>query len=136
MRTIVTYLTGARSVANSLKKLGREARIVETPAGVLHFKSDCAILDEDTILTTGRLAQSGVFAEFDTIITPEGEEAAANALRINDVVFISGGYPRTEDLLRARGFKLVVLDTSEIAKIDAGLSCMSLRWLALESAIK
>jgi dimethylargininase len=33
-------------------------------------------------------------------------------------------------MLDALGFRVVSLATREIAKIDAGLSCMSLRWRA------
>ena len=103
---------------------------VDTPQGVLHFKSDCSLLDEETVLATARLAASGVFADFRVVVTPQGEEGAANAVRVNDRVLMSEGYPRTADLLREAGYRVVALATREIAKIDAGLSCMSLRWRA------
>jgi dimethylargininase len=64
------------------------------------------------------------------VLTPEGEHAAANAIRVNDRVFLSAGFPRTADTLATLGFRVVTLPTREIAKIDAGLSCMSLRWRA------
>ena len=54
----------------------------------------------------------------------------ANAIRVNDHIFLSAGYPRTADALTQLGFRIVTLQTREIAKIDAGLSCMSLRWKA------
>jgi len=104
--------------------------VVATPPGVLHFKSDCSLLDDETILSTGRLAASGVFEGFRLLLTPDGEEAAANALRVNDRVFLGDGFPRTAALLEAAGYKVVRLATAEIGKIDAGLSCMSLRWRA------
>ncbi len=119
---------GARGLQQCLEKLGRKSQIVKTPPGVLHFKTDCSLLDEETILSTKRLAASGVFEDFDTIILPDGEEAAANALRVNDVVMIGAGFPRTIEMLDKRGYKVVPLAVSQIGKIDAGLSCMSLRW--------
>lgn len=119
--------TGAHALRKLLLDIGRKSEIVKTPEGVLHFKSDCALLDEETVLATTRLAASGVFYEFDVVTTPAGEEAAANALRINDVVFLSDGFPGTADLLDQRNHKVVLLPTAEIQKIDAGLSCMSLR---------
>ena len=64
------------------------------------------------------------------VVTPQGEEGAANAVRVNERVLMSEGYPRTADLLREAGYMVVALSTREIAKIDAGLSCMSLRWRA------
>jgi dimethylargininase len=38
------------------------------------------------------------------------------------------GCPRTHEMLVAHGLDVVTLSTDEIAKVDAGLSCMSLRW--------
>jgi dimethylargininase len=120
---------GARALIEALAKLGRKAVAVATPPGVLHFKSDCTLIGDDTILTTVRLAASGVFKGFRTLIVPDGEEPAANALHLNDRILMSEGYPRTHDLL-AREAKVIALSTHEVAKIDAGLSCMSLRWHA------
>ncbi len=102
--------------------------VVQTPSGVLHLKSDCSLLDEDTVLATARLAASGVFEGFHVVTVPSGEEGAANAVRINDRVLISDAFPRTADLLTRSGYRIDPLPTREIAKIDAGLSCMSLRW--------
>jgi dimethylargininase len=125
-----TSAEGAQALVALLAQLGLKGIPVQTPPGVLHFKSDCALLDDDTILATPALAASGVFDGFRVVLTPEGEEGAANAIRVNDVVFLSAGYPRTADALAQLGFRLVTLQTREIAKIDAGLSCMSLRWRA------
>lgn len=126
-----TDLAGAKALQAALGELGRASRIVETPEGVLHFKTDCSQLDEETVLCTARLAQSGVFDGFELVLVPEGEEAAANALRVNDVVMVGADFPRTIERLDGLGYKVVPLKTSEIGKIDAGLSCMSLRWLQL-----
>jgi dimethylargininase len=125
-----TNLEGANALIGCLAELGRKGLIVETPADVLHFKSDCSLLDNATILTTKRLSASGVFTKFRQIIVPDGEEAAANALRVNDRVFIGIDYPGTIDLLTGEGYRVICLPISEIARIDAGLSCMSLRWHA------
>lgn len=125
-----TDLTGAKALQVCLAQLGHEARIVETPSDVLHFKSDCSLLDAETVLATERLARSGVFDGFNVVLTADGEEAAANALRVNDAVLIGAGFPKTIDRLDQLGYDLVPLATGEIGKIDAGLSCMSLRWRA------
>jgi dimethylargininase len=121
---------GAAALVECLRVLGHKCVIVETPAEVLHLKTACSLLDEETILCTPRLSESGIFAGFRQVITPEGEEAAANALRVNEVVLTGSGFPRTIELLDRLGYRVVRLPTSEIGKIDAGLSCMSLRWNA------
>jgi dimethylargininase len=123
-----TNRAGAEALRARLRELGRDARIAQTPPSILHFKTASSLMSEDTILATPALAASGVFAGFKLLLTPEGEEAAANALRVNDTVFIGDAYPRTIDLARNEGFDVVTLSIFETAKLDAGLSCLSLRW--------
>lgn len=123
-----TTRAGAEALRSKLKLLGRDARVAETPAGALHFKTASFLLDEHTILCTAAMAQSGVFEGFHLIVTPQGEEAAANALRINDTVLAGDRFPRTTALIRGLGLSVKTLTVTEIAKLDAGLSCMSLRW--------
>ena len=119
---------GAERFVELAAELGRKSRIVETPAGVLHFKSACALLDEETVVATRALAEADRFGGPEVIVAAEGEEKAANLLRLNDKVLIGADYPRTADLLARRGFDLIALEVVEIRKIDAGLSCLSLRW--------
>lgn len=123
-----TDRVGAAGLEEMLRACGRSARVAETPAGTLHFKTASSLIDEETVFATPALAESGVFSGLNVLETPAGEEAAANLLRVNDVVLVGATYPRTIDLLMARGLNVVPLAVSEIAKIDAGLSCMSLRW--------
>jgi dimethylargininase len=119
---------GAKRFCELARDLGRKARIVATPAGVLHLKTGCALIDQGTVIATPALAASGILDGMEVLETPAGEEKAANLLRLNDVLLIGADYPRTADLLAGRAPKLVPLAIAENRKIDAGLSCMSLRW--------
>jgi dimethylargininase len=123
-----TSRKGAESLCGKLGELGRAAQIVETPSGVLHFKTAASLLDEDTIILTRAMAESGVLAGFRNILVPAGEEGAANSLRANEFVLVGDCFPRTIDLIRNKGLRVMALPVAEIAKLDAGLSCMSLRW--------
>ena len=127
-RSTRTNEEGANALVALLGQIGLRGLVVTTPPGVLHLKSDCSLLDGDTILSTARLAASGVFAGFRLVIAASGEEGAANAVRLNDRVLLSDAFPRTADFVSRAGYRIVALPTREIAKIDAGLSCMSLRW--------
>jgi dimethylargininase len=120
--------TGAHELATLLASIGLHSRIVHTPSGTLHLKSDCALLDEETVLVTGNLARSGIFDGQRTLVVPDDEPGAANVLRINDRVLVRAECPQTADMLADHGYRVVTLPTAEIARIDAGLSCMSLRW--------
>ncbi len=123
-----TDQAGAEDLSAALAALGHRCEIVRTPTGVLHFKTDCSLLDEETVLVTHRLAGTGFFQGLRDLVVPAGEEPAANALRVNDVVLVGSDYPRTMEMLDTAGYTVVPLRTTEIGKIDAGLSCMSLRW--------
>jgi dimethylargininase len=121
-----TNQEGAARFCGLVRDLGRNARIVEPPPGLLHLKTGCALVDERTILAAPALAP--LFPGHAVLTTPEGETAAANLIRVNDRVLMASGFPKTAALLAGRGFQVVAIDASEIARIDAGLSCMSLRW--------
>ncbi|HWD26590.1 MAG TPA: arginine deiminase family protein [Rhizomicrobium sp.] len=123
-----TDRAGAEALAAHLATFGRTARIVDTPRGILHFKTACALVAEDTILATSAMAASGLFDGFNILRTPDGEDAAANALRVNDTLFVDDRFARTAGMLAAAGFAVRPLCVRETAKLDAGLSCMSLRW--------
>ena len=119
---------GIEALERLLASLGHVLRAVRTPPGVLHFKSDCSLLGPDTVLATPRLAASGVFENYHVIQTPDGEEAAANAVRVNEVVLLAEGYRRTAERLDEAGFEVVTLPISQAALLDGGLSCQSLRF--------
>jgi dimethylargininase len=119
---------GAEALKVLLEKLGRRGEIVSTPPGVLHFKSECSLLDERTVLSTPALAALRAFQRYRVIVTPRGEEAAANILRVNDAVLVGDRFPRTAEKLAGAGYHIVPLPGDQIALLDAGLSCLSLRW--------
>ena len=110
-----------------VKDWGYQVREVMTPEGVLHFKTDCSLLDADTILSTKRLAASGCFEGYRVLYTAEGEEAAANSIRFNQFVIMPAGFPKTAAMLRDEGFEVREINNTECAKIDGGMSCLSLR---------
>ena len=123
-----TNRQGAESLAALLRSIGRQGRIVETPRAILHLKTACSLIDEETVLATDALAATGIFDRYRVLIVPEGEEHGANLLRVNDTILMGAGFPRLRDRLERPDVRIVELGISEIGKIDAGLTCMSLRW--------
>ncbi len=123
-----TDLNGVAELEKIIKPWGHTLRVLQTPPDVLHFKTDCSLLDGNTILCTKRLANSGCFNGYKVIHTADGEEAAANAIRVNDLVLMAKGFPITAQKLRQAGYKVVQINNSECAKIDGGMSCLSLRF--------
>ncbi len=127
-RSARTDAAGIEELTRLVAGWGHRVREVFTPAGVLHFKTDCSLMDAETILATPRLAASGCFDGYRVIHTADGEEAAANAIRFNDIVLFAAGFPRTRDALVKAGFSVVEIGNSECAKLDGGMSCLSLRF--------
>lgn len=123
-----TNAAGIAELTTLVTPWGHTVREVATPPGVLHFKTDCSLLDGDTILSTKRLAVSGCFDGYRLIHTAPGEEAAANSIRFNDVVIMPAGFPGTKAAIQAAGYAVVVIGNSECAKLDGGMSCLSLRF--------
>lgn len=127
-RSARTNAAGIAELAGILTEWDIKTREVFTPAGVLHFKTDCSLMDAETILATPRLAASGCFDGYRVIHTSAGEEAAANAIRFNDLVLMAAGFPRTRDTLISAGYTVREIGNSECAKLDGGMSCLSLRF--------
>jgi len=123
-----TNQAGADALKAILDDHGYAMRVLQTPPDVLHFKTDCSLIDDRLILSTARLAASGCFSGYDTMLVPEGEEPAANMIRYNDVIIMPAGFPKTEAMLNAEGFEVIAVGNSECAKIDGGMSCLSLRF--------
>jgi dimethylargininase len=127
-RSARTNAAGIAELGRLLADWGYPLREVHTPPGVLHFKTDCSLLDAETVLATDRLAASGCFAGYRVVPVAAGEEAAANAIRFNDVVVMAAGFPATRDRVAAAGYRVVEIGNSECAKLDGGMSCLSLRF--------
>ena len=123
-----TDADGAKALMKALAELGRKGRVVNTPAGVLHFKTGCGLIDEETVAVIGELDDAEMFGSLRRVVIPAEEAAAANLLRIRDTVLVGEGYPKTRELVERHGVTTLPLSVTEIGKIDAGLSCMSLRW--------
>lgn len=127
-RSARTDAAGIAELAAIVAPWGHKVREVATPAGVLHFKTDCSLLDAGTILATPRLDATGCFAGYRVIHTAAGEEAAANTIRFNRFVLMPEGFPATAERLRAAGYEVREIGNSECARLDGGMSCLSLRF--------
>jgi len=96
--------------------------------GLLHLKTGLSWLGDRRLLAKDEAAGHEALGDWEVVRVPAGEEYAANCLRINDVVVIPQGCPRTASLLGGLGYEVVALDMSEYRKMDGGLSCLSVRW--------
>lgn len=125
-----TNPAGAAQLAALLRKAGKRCTLVDVRdlPGMLHLKSGLSYLGDGRFATIDALAsQLGVSAGRLLRVIPS-EAYGANCVRINDVVLIASGHPRLRDDLAKAGYSTAALDISEYAKMDGGLSCLSLRF--------
>ena len=94
--------------------------------GCLHLKSAVTALDEGTLLVNRQWLDGGPFDRFALVDVDPLEPSAANALQLPDRVVFPAAFPRTADRLASRGFRLEVVDASELAKAEGAVTCCSL----------
>jgi dimethylargininase len=121
---------GARQLALHLYRMGFTSATVDirAVADILHLKSGIAALSERRLVVIDALAAHPAFRGYELVRVAPAENYAANCVRVNDAVLIAAGYPQFESSVRALGHAVIVLDMSEFAKMDGGLSCLSLRF--------
>jgi dimethylargininase len=92
----------------------------------LHLKTACTAIDDETLIVNRRLIDPDSLPMFRLLFTPADEAFAANVLRVRETVCVQAGAPRTVDLISRIASKLEVIDTSELRKAEAGLTCSSI----------
>ncbi|MBI3555623.1 MAG: hypothetical protein HY074_05115 [Deltaproteobacteria bacterium] len=93
--------------------------------GCLHFKTGCSYLGKNTVLVNPAWVDAKMFRDFEILPVAAGEPFAANAILLADTVLHPTGFAQTQSLLVKQGFKLDLVDISELMKAEAGLTCMS-----------
>lgn len=96
--------------------------------GILHLKSGISYIGDNRLLVIGSLVDRIAPDGLELIVVPDGEEYAANCIRVNDRVLMPAGFPGLRTILKDLKYHTVELEMSEFEKMDGGLSCLSLRF--------
>ena len=94
--------------------------------GCLHLKSAVTRVDEKTLLINPNLVDANHFAAFDRMEVAPSEPFAANCLPVGDSIIFPLAFPKTRAKLEKRGYQLVTVDVSELAKAEGAVTCCSL----------
>jgi dimethylargininase len=92
----------------------------------LHLKSAVTRVDAQTLLINKNWVDTHHFADFDLIEVHPSEPYAANCLPIRGSIIFQTAFPKTRLKLEERGYKIVPVDVSEIAKAEGAVTCCSL----------
>jgi dimethylargininase len=120
-----TNIAGVQQLAQLTAPFGYWVTPVEL-RGCLHLKSACCYVGNNTLLANRAWLDLDAFCGLKFLDVPASEPHAANALRIGDTILLPSSYPATRALLESNGFTIRTVDTSELIKAEAGVTCMSL----------
>jgi dimethylargininase len=122
-----TNKEGAGQLGRILQSFGYTWVTIPVGAG-LHFKSSVNYVGKNTLLVTSDFAEHAELSGYDKIVLEKVEVYAANTLLVNEHLLTPAGFPVTRQKLEVLGFKIIELETSEVQKMDGGLTCMSIRF--------
>ena len=96
------------------------------PVGGLHLKCVVSPVGPGRVLWATGVVDIPALREVAAVLEVHDVDAyAANCLTLPDRVLVAAGYPRVTQTLTAAGLAVHEVDTSEIAKADGSLTCMS-----------
>ena len=121
---------GAAQLAEWLRRHQFASSVIDIRAmpGLLHLKTGLSWLGGRRLLATDGITGHQALSGWEIVRVPEGEDYAANCIRVNDALLVAEGFPATSALLGELGYDLEPLAMSEFRKMDGGLSCLSVRW--------
>jgi len=124
-RTERTNEAGIIQLRDALLPAGFETIAVDN-LRVLHLKSACTPLGDDTVLACPADVDTSVFAGARVVEVPSDERYAANCLFVNGVVLVAEGYAETRKRIEAAGFETRAIEVSEFRKGWGSLTCLSI----------
>ena len=120
-----TNMEGIEELARIMKPIGYRVIPVSTKDS-LHLKTACTAIDDETLFVQPDWLDLEPFAGFNLVNTPPEEPWAANLLRVGDTVCVQADCPRSVELLTRLAKRVELINTSELRKAEAGLTCSSL----------
>lgn len=107
----------------TLDAFGYDVRVIPV-TGCLHLKTAVTCPAPGTFLLNPRWVPAEAFGK-DVIEVHPDEPYAANVLAAAGTVLCADGAPRTRERLERAGFVVDVVDVSELARAEAGVTCCS-----------
>ncbi len=95
----------------------------------VHMGSEMSYIGRGCLLTTDQFSNLPATCRYHTYIAADGEEDAANAVRLHDgTLIMQDDCPETVAMLRRDGWKIEAADISEFNKGNGHLSCLSINF--------
>ena len=122
-----TNRCGIESLSQIVKPYGYRVESVPV-SGCLHLKTGCTAVDERRLVVNPAWIDCRALSRFELFPVPREEPWGANILRIGNQCVMAVASPRTAELVQSLGPDVRTLDISEFAKVEGGVTCLSLLW--------
>lgn len=96
--------------------------------GYLHLLTAVTHLGDGLLLAADGFELAPPLQRSRVLRVPEDEVYACNVLAVGSKVIAPAGYSKTAAILRAHGFDVLPVPTTEFAKADGGVTCLALVW--------
>jgi dimethylargininase len=101
--------------------------VVAVPVtGCLHLKTACSALPDGRLLVNRQWIDVSPLPSNALVDVPAAEPWAGDVLVIGDWIIASDAFPDAARLLEERGFGVAPVAVSEFAKVEGGVTCLSL----------
>lgn len=94
--------------------------------GCLHLKSACSALPDGRFLVNPDWIDVSPLPKDRLLPVPDSEAWAGDVLVIGERIIVSDAFPETIELLEREGWEVVPVAVSEFAKVEGGVTCLSL----------
>ena len=92
----------------------------------LHLKSACSALPDGRFLVNRDWIDVSPLPASRLVDVPREEQWAGDVLVIDNNIIVSDAFPETTRLLEGLGFPCIQVPLSEFAKVEGGVTCLSL----------
>ncbi len=92
----------------------------------LHLKTAVTRVDDKTLLINKKWVDPAYFTGFELLEADPSEPFAANCLPVRDVIIYPTTFPKTQEKLVQKGFKVMNVNLDELAKAEGAVTCCSL----------
>lgn len=127
-----TNRAGVAGLAAALEPHGYTVRTVMLD-GCLHLKSACTYIGRNTLLANRAWVDITQLGPLEVVDVAPTEPGAGNALLIGETVVLPASFPETQGRLTSRGFPVQTVDVSELQKAEAGVTCCSIVFEAIDT---
>ncbi len=119
-----TNRSAIQQFADILKPFGYTVTAIPVTK-CLHLKTALTPLEDDLLLINPNWVDGDIFDDHQTETVHPDEPFGANLMRRGNYAICPKAFPKTAELLTQKGYDVITVNQSELAKAEAGLTCCS-----------